>query len=106
MPDRSLREAAARSAAKDMTGPQIKLYEKLSPAAQRLLNDLARFPDYKGGASTEQALLELSKTHLITLHHTSPDKKPLAFLTTRGKQMAKRLMESGRLDILKPKPPK
>jgi hypothetical protein len=99
MADRSLREAAARAAAKDLTGPQLKLYEKLSPAARRLFNDLAKYPDYTGGASSEAALLELSKTRLIELYHKDPGKMPMAFLTRRGKQMAERLKASGRLDI-------
>jgi hypothetical protein len=82
----------------DLTDPQLKLYEKMSPAARRLFNDLAEHPDYRGQASTEQAILELSKTHLIELHHRGA-KQPLVTLTRRGKQMAERLKASGRLDI-------
>ena len=108
----ALREAVAKTAAKDMTGPQIKIYEKLSDAARRLFNDLAKYPKYQGGASGEAALLELSKTKLLTLLHRNPGKMPLAILTRRGKQMAQRLVGSGRLaqiqaaDSKAPKPKK
>jgi hypothetical protein len=97
--------ARPKTAAKDMTPPQIKIYEKLSDAARRLFNDLAKYPKYTGGASGEAALLELSKTKLIKLHHADPGKMPLAFLTPRGKQMAQRLMGSGRLGQVQAKTP-
>lgn len=76
-----------------MSPAQKRIYDGLSDAAKRLFHDLATYPKYKGGASTNDAKVELSKKGLAQLLGEDPGKPPIVVLTAPGKRMARDLVK-------------
>lgn len=77
----------------NLTRPQRAIYDRLSPAARRLFNDLATVPKYRGQLSTEKAKIELRKVGWITIEWGPGGNPKLDVLpwTSRGQSAARRL---------------
>jgi|GEM_PF-1775249 len=80
-----------------LTGPQLTIWQGLSPTAKRLLNTLAEFPDYQGQESTTAAKVELERAGLLKWlwGGGNPRQDRVAGWTRRGQSMLNRLRSGG-----------
>ena len=76
---------------KALTPTQLSAYEGLSDAAKRLFNDLSTTKGYKGGASSTEARVELSKKGLAKVKWSSDGKGDVVVFTKKGKSIASKL---------------